>query len=59
VSYLPPFSADNDYLVDHSIFFYLVNKEGEFLEFFGKNLTASEVSNKMVKALKADQAANP
>ena len=89
---LPP---DNDYLVDHSIFFYLVNREGDFLEFFGfsfhpspsdplfthaqthphtsrhkhtrrlfaahtrstgKNLTAEEVSRKMVKALKKDMA---
>jgi cytochrome oxidase Cu insertion factor (SCO1/SenC/PrrC family) len=45
--------------VDHSIFFYLVNKEGEFLEFFGKNLTAAEVSNKMVGALKKDLAISP
>lgn len=48
--------GDDDYLVDHSIFFYLVNKEGDFLEFFGKNLTAPEVSHKMVGALKKDMA---
>lgn len=48
--------ADNDYLVDHSIFFYLVNRQGDFCEFFGKNLTAQEASRKMVNALKKDMA---
>lgn len=47
--------GDNDYLVDHSIFFYLVNPEGDFMEFFGKNLTASEVSSKMVRAIQRHQ----
>lgn len=51
--------GDDDYLVDHSIFFYLLNREGEFLEFFGKNLTAPEVSNKIVQALKKDKAGKP
>lgn len=47
--------GDNDYLVDHSIFFYLINQEGDFLDFFGKNLTPEEVSVKMVKSLKRDE----
>lgn len=46
--------GDNDYLVDHSIFFYLLNPEGEFMEFFGKNLKAEEVTLKMAKALRKD-----
>ena len=46
----PPKALDDDesdYLVDHSIFFYLMGKDGEFLEHFGRNLTADEVSNKI------------
>jgi len=46
--------GDNDYLVDHSIFFYLVNPKGELLEFFGKNWTIDELTEKMVYALKYD-----
>jgi len=46
--------GDNDYLVDHSIFFYLLNPEGEFMEFFGKNFTAEEVTFKMAAALRKD-----
>lgn len=46
--------GDTDYLVDHSIFFYLLNPEGEFLDFFGKNLSAEEVSLKMSASIRRD-----
>jgi len=46
--------GDNDYLVDHSIFFYLVSPKGELLEYFGKNWTIDELIEKMVYALKYD-----
>lgn len=46
--------GDNDYLVDHSIFFYLLNPEGEFLEFFGKNATKEEISGKVIQVLTRD-----
>ena len=29
-----------DYLVDHSIIHYFIGKNGKFLDFFGKNMTA-------------------
>jgi len=40
---------DEDYLIDHSIIIYLMDKNGKFLDFFGKNLTASEITDKMVR----------
>lgn len=38
---------DGDYLVDHSIYFYLMDPEGEFVEAFGKSNTADEVVSKV------------
>ena len=31
-----------DYLVDHSIIHYFIGKNGKFLDFFGKNMTAKD-----------------
>lgn len=50
--------GDTDYLVDHSIFFYLLNPEGKFLDFFGKNLSADEVSLKMSNSIRKDMIAS-
>ena len=33
-----------DYLVDHSIIMYLVNPDGQFVQFFGKNVDAPGVA---------------
>jgi len=46
--------SDDDYLVDHSIFFYLLDREGQFLEFFGKSKSAEEVSQRMAQLVAAD-----
>jgi hypothetical protein len=36
---LPPnLKEGDDYLVDHSIFFYLMGRDGEFVDFFGTTL---------------------
>jgi protein SCO1 len=51
----PPKALDDDdadYLVDHSIFFYLVGPEGDFIEHYGRNDTSSEVANKILQHLK-------
>lgn len=39
----PDAKVDDDYLVDHSIFFYLMDPEGMFVEAFGKSSEAGEV----------------
>ena len=33
-----------DYLVDHSIIMYLINPDGDFVTFYGKNFTAEQLS---------------
>ncbi|CAD6890517.1 unnamed protein product [Tilletia controversa] len=51
VYFSTPPSADpnGDYLVDHSIFFYLMDPEGRFVDAFGRASTADEVSEKVLK----------
>jgi len=43
-------AAKDDYLVDHSIITYLLNPEGEFVTFYGKNTTEKEVVEVVVPA---------
>ncbi|KAI5119621.1 hypothetical protein M0805_007885 [Coniferiporia weirii] len=40
-------APDGDYLVDHSIYFYLMDPEGEFVEAFGKSSTVGDVVGKV------------
>ena len=40
---------DDDYLVDHSIYFYLMGPDGEFVEAFGKSATAADVVKKVTE----------
>ncbi|KAI9362602.1 SCO1/SenC-domain-containing protein [Pilaira anomala] len=44
VSSPPDISEGDDYLVDHSIFFYLMDPEGKFLDCYSQNSTADEVT---------------
>lgn len=48
-----------DYLVDHSIFFYMMDRDGKFMEFFGKNSTADEIATRMVRIIDEDLKKRP
>jgi protein SCO1/2 len=49
----PPDASENDdYLVDHSIFFYLMDPRGQFVDAFGKSQTADMVKEKVDKAIR-------
>ena len=40
---------DEDYLIDHSIITYLLDPEGEFVTFYGKNYTDREMATSIVQ----------
>lgn len=39
--------TDTDYLVDHSIFFFLMAPDGVFSDYFGRDVSASEVAKRI------------
>ncbi|CDZ98553.1 probable sco1-involved in stabilization of cox1p and cox2p [Phaffia rhodozyma] len=47
----PTAGPDDDYLVDHSIYFYLMDPDGAFVDAFGKDHTAEQVVEKIDEAL--------
>jgi len=47
---------EEDYLIDHSIIHYFVNRKGKFVDFFGKNMTAKEMADKMKAQILDDKA---
>ncbi|WWC68672.1 uncharacterized protein I206_102605 [Kwoniella pini CBS 10737] len=54
----PPDAAPtDDYLVDHSIFFYLMDPLGQFVDAFGKATTADQVAEKVLDSMKKWEAA--
>lgn len=40
----PEYEEGKDYLVDHSIFIYLMDPQGNFAEYFAKHTTAEQVA---------------
>ncbi|CAD7928849.1 unnamed protein product [Amoebophrya sp. A120] len=44
-----------DYLVDHSIIQYLMDRNGKFVDFFGKNMTVGEIVSKISAQILIDQ----
>lgn len=53
VYFSTPPNADpkGDYLVDHSIFVYLMDPEGKFVDAFGQVVGADEMAEKITKAV--------
>lgn len=39
----------DDYLIDHSIMFYLMDDEGNFVDYFGKSLSTEAIAEKITK----------
>jgi len=50
-----PDESDENYLVDHSIFFYLMDRNNEILDYYGKNYTAEEMAVKIAQQIIDDQ----
>lgn len=50
----------NIFQVDHTIIMYLVNPDGEFVDYFGQNRKADEIHNSIrMHAVKYEKMVNP
>jgi protein SCO1/2 len=50
---------DDDYLIDHSIITYLLDPDGKFLTFYGRNYTAQEMADSLQGHVAAWRKAHP
>lgn len=51
--------SDDDYLIDHSIITYLLDPEGKFVTFYGRNYTSEEIAANISKHLEGWTAHHP
>jgi protein SCO1/2 len=54
VYFSAPKDTSGEYQVDHSIFFYLVDPDGKFMEYYGKDLSAYQVASRMASRISSD-----
>lgn len=47
---------ENDYIVDHTIIMYLIDAEGQFVDYYGQNKTAEEVANGIILSMAKNRA---
>ena len=47
----PDAKPNDDYLVDHSIFFYFMDPDGKFVDAFGKSSTVSDVVERVKREI--------
>lgn len=45
-------SDDNDYLIDHSIYYFLIGKDGQMIRYFGKNTAPEKCAQEIETAIR-------
>lgn len=49
------FGEDDDYLVDHSVYFYLIGPDGRFVNYFGSDYSVEKMARKLTEIVRTHQ----